>query len=86
MRTHLIFGALLQVNNRYQLCRLASKATRLLHKPNNRLQDTTNDVLTCLNHQGRRMSRSPSKRDEAKPKSGQVKNDEKSIKQHQACS
>jgi len=27
------------------LCQLASKATRKLHKPNTRLQDTTNDVL-----------------------------------------
>ena len=51
MRTHLIFGALLHIENRYQLCRLASKATRRLHKPNNRLQDTTNDVLTRLTHQ-----------------------------------
>jgi hypothetical protein len=51
MRTHLIFGALIHVKNRYQLCKLTSKATRLLHKPNNRLQDTTNDVLIRLNHQ-----------------------------------
>jgi hypothetical protein len=27
------------------LCQLASKATRKLHKPNTRLQDTTNEVL-----------------------------------------
>jgi hypothetical protein len=33
------------VKNRYQLCQLAAKATRKLHKPNTRLQDTTNDVL-----------------------------------------
>jgi hypothetical protein len=33
------------VNNRYKLCQLASKATRKLHKPNTRLQDTTNEVL-----------------------------------------
>ena len=51
MRTHLIFGALIHVKSRYHLCRLTSKATRLLHKPNNRLQDTTNDVLIRLNHQ-----------------------------------
>ena len=31
--------------NRYQLCQLAAKATRKLHKPNTRLQDTTNEVL-----------------------------------------
>jgi hypothetical protein len=45
MRSDLIFGALAHVTNRYQLCQLASKATRKLHKPNTRLQDTTNDVL-----------------------------------------
>jgi hypothetical protein len=45
MRSELIFGALTQVSNRYQLCQLASKATRKLHKPNTRLQDTTNEVL-----------------------------------------
>jgi hypothetical protein len=45
MRSDLIFGALAHVTNRYQLCQLASKATRKLHKPNTRLQDTTNDVF-----------------------------------------
>ncbi|MGA2570357.1 MAG: DNA-directed RNA polymerase subunit omega [Terracidiphilus sp.] len=46
MRSDLVFRALSQVSNRYQLCQLASKATRKLHKPNTRLQDTTNDVLS----------------------------------------
>jgi hypothetical protein len=45
MRSDLVFGALSHVSNRYQLCQLASKATRMLHKPTTRLQDTTNDVL-----------------------------------------
>ena len=45
MRSDLIFGALTHVRNRYELCQLASKATRKLHKPNTRLQDTTNEVL-----------------------------------------
>jgi hypothetical protein len=45
MRSDLVFRALSQVSNRYQLCQLASKATRKLHKPNSRLQDTTNEVL-----------------------------------------
>jgi hypothetical protein len=45
MRSDLIFGALTHVTNRYELCQLASKATRKLHKPNTRLQDTTNEVL-----------------------------------------
>jgi hypothetical protein len=45
MRSDLIFGALAHVRNRYELCQLASKATRKLHKPTIRLQDTTNEVL-----------------------------------------
>lgn len=45
MRSDLVFGALAHVSNRYQLCQLASKATRKLHKPSTRLQDTTNEVL-----------------------------------------
>ena len=45
MRSDLIFGALAHVRNRYELCQLASKATRKLHKPTTRLQDTANDVL-----------------------------------------
>ncbi len=45
MRSNLVFKALSQVSNRYQLCQLASKATRKLHKPNTRVQDTTNEVL-----------------------------------------
>jgi hypothetical protein len=50
MRSDLIFGALAHVENRYQLCQLASKATRKLHKPNTRLQDTTNEVLVRFHH------------------------------------
>lgn len=46
MRSDLVFGVQAQVPNRYQLCRLASHATRKLHKPNDRIQDTVNDVLT----------------------------------------
>jgi hypothetical protein len=45
MRSDLVFGALSHVSNRYQLCQLASKAARKLHKPNTRLQDTANDVF-----------------------------------------
>ncbi len=50
MRSDLIFGALAHVTNRYELCLLASKATRKLHKPNTRLQDTTNEVLERFRH------------------------------------
>lgn len=45
MRSDLVFGSLTHISNRYQLCQLASKATRKLHKPSTRLQDTTNEVL-----------------------------------------
>jgi hypothetical protein len=51
MRSELIFGALTHISNRYQLCQLASKATRKLHKPNTRLQDTMNDVLVRFREQ-----------------------------------
>ncbi len=50
MRSDLVFGALSHVPNRYQLCQLASKATRKLHKPNTRLQDTMNEVLVRFHH------------------------------------
>ena len=55
MRSDLIYGALTHISNRYQLCQLASKATRKLHKPNTRLQDTTNEVLVRF-HQTSPMS------------------------------
>lgn len=45
MRSQLVFGALTHVRNRYELCQLASKAARKLHKPTTRLQDTMNDVF-----------------------------------------
>jgi hypothetical protein len=45
MRSELVFEAVHTLRNRYTLCQLASKATRKLHKPNTRLQDTTNEVL-----------------------------------------
>ena len=50
MRSDLVFGALSHVSNRYQLCQLASKATRMLHKPTTRLQDTTNEVLVRFHY------------------------------------
>ena len=45
MRSNLVFGAMAYVSNRYLLTRLASKATRKLHRPNTRIQETTNEVL-----------------------------------------
>ena len=45
MRSDLIFDALTHMSNRYRLCRLAATATRRLHKPRTRIQDTMNCVL-----------------------------------------
>ena len=48
MRSKLIYGALRPVGNRYTLCQVASQATRRFHRPNTRIQDTMNQVLTRL--------------------------------------
>jgi len=48
MRSELVFEAVGTLRNRYMLCQLASKATRKFHRPNTRIQDTTNDVLTRI--------------------------------------
>ena len=48
MRSKLIFGTMTKVSNRFLLVRLASKATRALHRPNSRIQETMNDVFVRL--------------------------------------
>jgi hypothetical protein len=45
MRADLTFMALAYESNRYLLARLIAKATRKLHRPNTRVQDTMNDVF-----------------------------------------
>ena len=45
MRADLTFMALGYEPNRYLLARLIAKATRKLHRPNTRVQDTMNDVF-----------------------------------------
>jgi hypothetical protein len=50
MRSELVFGATTYVSNRFLLTRLASKAIRKLHKPNMRIEDTTNDVFVRFIH------------------------------------
>jgi hypothetical protein len=45
MRSKLVFGAMTQVSNHFLLVRLASRATRALHRPNSRIQETMNDVF-----------------------------------------
>jgi hypothetical protein len=46
MRSNLVFVAMKQVPNRFLLAEALAKATRGLHKPGSRIEDTTNDVLT----------------------------------------
>jgi hypothetical protein len=45
MRADLTLMALAHESNRYLLTRLIAKATRKLHRPNTRLQDTMNDAF-----------------------------------------
>ena len=46
MRSDLVFNASVHISNRYQLTRLVAMATRALHRPGARIQDTMNDVLS----------------------------------------
>jgi hypothetical protein len=50
MRSKLVFTAITQVPNRFLLVKLASEATRALHRPNNRIQETMNDVFVRISH------------------------------------
>jgi hypothetical protein len=45
MRSDLVFVAIRQVSNRFLLAEALAKATRRLHKPGTRIEDTTNDIL-----------------------------------------
>jgi hypothetical protein len=45
MRSELVFKALAHQPNRYQLVKLVAKGTRSLHRPNTRVQDTTNEMF-----------------------------------------
>jgi hypothetical protein len=48
MRSDKVFEAASQIPNRYRLCQAAARATRRLHIPSTRTQDTMNDVLTDI--------------------------------------
>lgn len=45
MRSELVFNAAAFISNRYMLTLVAAKATRMLHRPYTRLEDTSNVVL-----------------------------------------
>jgi uncharacterized protein with von Willebrand factor type A (vWA) domain len=48
MRSDLVFEAAAHVSNRYQLAKVLSLATRALHRPGTRIQDTMNGALVQL--------------------------------------
>jgi hypothetical protein len=50
MRSELVFRAMTYVSNRFLLTKVAAKATRKFHRPNTRIQDTTNQVLGRFRH------------------------------------
>ena len=45
MRSDRIYKALVNIQNRFMLCRLVSVATRKYHDPDRRVQDVINDVI-----------------------------------------
>jgi len=45
MRSDLVFAAERTLHDRYSLCRLISTATRKFHRPNTRIEETTDAVL-----------------------------------------
>jgi hypothetical protein len=50
MRSELVFGAMTHVSNRFLLAKLAAMATRKLHKPNTRIEETMSEVLVRFSH------------------------------------
>jgi hypothetical protein len=48
MRSELVFAAEHSLPDRYSLCRLVSTATRKFHRPNTRIEETTDAVLTHI--------------------------------------
>lgn len=45
MRSEMVFAAKRKLSNRYMLCRVVATATRRLHKPATRIEDTTDAIL-----------------------------------------
>jgi hypothetical protein len=50
MRSELVFAAMAHVPNRFLLAKLAATATRKLHRPNTRIQETMDDVFVRFSH------------------------------------
>jgi len=52
MRSELVFAAKRRLSDRYALCRIAATATRKFHRPNTRIEDTTDAVLRYIADEG----------------------------------
>ena len=52
MRSELVFAAKRRLSDRYALCRIAAIATRKFHRPNTRIEDTTDAVLRFIADSG----------------------------------
>jgi hypothetical protein len=50
MRSELVFAAIKHVPNRFLLTGLAAMATRKLHRPNTRIQETMDEVFVRFSH------------------------------------
>lgn len=48
MRSELVSAAIKHTPNRYSLSRVVSRATRGLHRPNTRIEDTLNEAFRLL--------------------------------------
>ena len=48
MRSELVFAAKRRLSDRYALCHIAATATRKFHRPNTRIEDTTDAVLRYI--------------------------------------
>lgn len=67
MRSSTIVKALYTGQNRFELCHLLFKAIHALHKPGDRIQDTTNDILRYLAGAERREVEQPGNVNESRP-------------------
>lgn len=48
MRSEKVFEAASRIPNRYSLCQTTARATRRMHVPSTRPQDTMNEVLSAI--------------------------------------
>jgi hypothetical protein len=48
MRSQLVSDAVTMISNRYLLASVAAQATRALHRPHSRMEETLNDVFRLV--------------------------------------